>query len=206
MYRFSADCPNCQHEVGMPYGFKGMKFHFWTLSISRRVDVACPSCGYEFQLVMEGKRGWVSRIGALFIYAVLILAAVMFVREKVNAAELFVVDNYACGTTLDWNASKLPWPSIVVKDVKFTYGEDPETKRKVAFTVDNRKSSRLPVHVHWVVRAEIDGNLVAVGATSSDFQLKLMKPGDNRFVMDLHPIVKSEAKEFYGCLGVSYEE
>ena len=128
------------------------------------------------------------------------------VVKPANAAQLFVIDNYACGTALDWNASKLPWPSIVVKNVKFSYGEDPKAKRKVAFTVDNRKSSRLPVHVHWVVRAEIEGNLVAVGAASSEFELKLMKPGDNRLVMDLHPIVKSEAKEFYGCLGVSYKE
>ena len=68
-----------------------------------------------------------------------------------NAAQLFIVDNYACGNTQDWKDSGLSYgESISIKDVEFTYSESDEASREVTFTVSNKKSIRLPVHIHWV--------------------------------------------------------
>ncbi|MDE0174327.1 MAG: hypothetical protein OYH76_15390 [Defluviicoccus sp.] len=139
--------------------------------------------------------------------SLLFVAIVCLTVTPAVAAKLFVVDNYACGNAEDWKSSGLSYgESLSIKDVKFAYSETPEATREVSFVVDNRKNARLPVHVHWVVRSEIDGNLVVVGAASSDFELKLMKPGNNKFNMKLHSALKSDSKEFYGCLAVGYEE
>ena len=132
---------------------------------------------------------------------------VAFWANPGNAAQLFIVDNYACGSTQDWKDSGLSYgESLSVKDVEFKYDGSTIGQKYVTFTITNKKSGRLPVHVHWVVRSEIDGNLTVVGAASSDFELKLMKPGDNRLNDTLHPMLSSNSKEFYGCLAVAYEE
>ena len=167
--------------------------------------IRCPACQSTVHFEWKNpKRRWTHTVSAVIVILIVLLH---FAIVPVNAAQLFVVDNYACGTSQDWRNSGLSYgESIAIKDVKLAYGESTEGDREVSFTVSNKKSTRLPVHIHWVVRAEMDGNLVVVGAASSDFELNLMKPGDNRFNTVLHPILSSDSKEFYGCLALGYEE
>ena len=169
-----------------------------------RAEVPCGRCENVVTLDWDPVNWkWYHTVLAV-IMAIVVIAGLIV---SASAAKLFVVDNYACGNTQDWRSAGLSYgEALSVKDVEFAYGEDPKATRGVSFVIDNKKSSRLPVHVHWVVRSEIDGNLVVVGAASSDFELKLMKPGDNKFNMALHAALKTDAKEFYGCLAVAYEE
>ena len=143
----------------------------------------------------------------------ILMVLLYFTISPANADQLFTVDNYACGTTEDWESSELSYgESISVKDVELSYDTSTEIFQiggEVSFTVTNKKSARLPAHIHWIVRSELNGNLAVIGAASRDFELKLMKPGDNRFKMALssHLITKLDAnKEHYGCLSVAYEE
>lgn len=169
-----------------------------------RAEVPCDRCENVVTLDWD-PTNWKWYHTVLTVAVVIMI--LVYLIASASAAKLFVVDNYACGNTQDWKSAGLSYgEALSVKDVEFKYSEAPEATRQVSFVIDNKKSSRLPVHVHWVVRSEIDGNLVVVGAASSDFELKLMKPGDNKFNMALHAALKTDAKEFYGCLAVAYEE
>ena len=194
MFTNVIECPYClqegvQTELKVTAGFK------W------KDEVQCSACQSMVSLEWE-KPKWRWYHSLLTAFMILIALLYFAIIAPANAAQLFAVDNYACGTAQDWKGSELDYGEILIKDVEIIHNETDEFSPNVSFIASNKTNSRLPVHIHWIARSETDGNLIVVGAASDDFELKLMKPGDNKFTDTLHLILRG--KEYYWCFALGY--